>query len=124
MELGNMAFGHSRGEHPIDDRMGYLDDFMPLLDAICEGSIYGTNFENESFEMHPYCWCDEETCKQCGTGEQCNFVHKPSGLAVRWYKYAFRDSYMSKSVDRAGFREIVAECVASLEPNKQQRARP
>lgn len=119
MELGNIAFGHSRGQYPIDDRMGYLEDFEPLLEAVGDGSCYGAHFENDTFEMHPYCWCDEETCPQCGTGKQYNFLHKPSGFAVRWYKYAFRDSYMNQEAGRERFVEIVADCIASL--NKQER---
>lgn len=31
---------------------------------------YGTNFENDVFVMHPYCWCEEPTCLWCA-GCQC-----------------------------------------------------
>lgn len=27
---------------------------------------YGTNFENETFMMHRYCWCEEDDCPWCG----------------------------------------------------------
>jgi hypothetical protein len=26
---------------------------------------YGTNFENESFMMHRFCWCEDEGCLSC-----------------------------------------------------------
>lgn len=114
MELGNLVFGHSHGEFPINDRQGYLDVFAPLLDILSDGTCYGSEFENDVFEMHPYCWCDGDNCKQCGTGEQYNFLHKPSGFGIRWYKYAFRDSYMNQNMGKAKFAKIVAECVKSI----------
>lgn len=122
MELGNMAFGHSRGEFHIDDRYGYLEAFTPLLEAVSGGkdTCYGTEFENDTFEMHRYCWCDGDDCPQCGTGQQYNFLHKPSGFGIRWYKYAFRDSYMSQNADLERFTEIVADCLASVSKKEQE----
>lgn len=114
MELGNMAFGHSRGAVPLDDRQGFGEAFEALLDAMGCGLCYGKHHENEVFYMHPYCWCDYESCPQCGTGEQFNFFHKASRLGIRWYKYPFRDSYLTRAVSVAEFRAIVAECVASV----------
>lgn len=28
-------------------------------------SKYGTTFENEQFLMHPFCWCDRDSCPWC-----------------------------------------------------------
>ncbi len=27
---------------------------------------YGSEFENETFLLHPYCWCEQEDCPWCG----------------------------------------------------------
>lgn len=66
MELGNLAFGHSRGEYPVD--RGLQTTFHEWLDVMGFGS-YGNKkdsdewaFENDTFRMQPYYWGD---C-QCG----------------------------------------------------------
>lgn len=27
---------------------------------------YGEDFENDTFMMHPFCWCEQDTCPWCG----------------------------------------------------------
>lgn len=123
---------------------------------------YGAYFENETFMMHPFCWCDRDDCAWCWgclcpddadiyeiagrrvefeewldeysrtgntkrvyrkdeslacdycRGERVsapNFLHKPSGTAVHWYKYIGR----SMEVDlRGDWRAVLSDCVASL----------
>ena len=51
---------------------------------------YGAEFENEYFKMHPFCWCEKEDCIYCGEAYEPNFIHKPSGLKIWWYKYIGR----------------------------------
>lgn len=43
-----------------------------------------------------------------------NFLHKPSGYALSWYKYPLRDSYANRVVSLAEFRRMIDECVASI----------
>jgi len=43
-----------------------------------------------------------------------NFLHKPSGLELRWYKYPLRDSYMSRPVTPKEWSMICAECMGSI----------
>lgn len=114
MELGNMIFGHSHGELPLDDRYGFSAVFEMLTEALDDEIGYGKHYENAVFYMHPYCWCGGDACPQCGTGEQFNFFHKPSGLGIRWYKYPFRDSYMTHDTTKHEFASIVLECVLSI----------
>ena len=45
---------------------------------------------------------------------QPNFLHKPSGFRVNWYKYPLRDSYMSPPIKLARWREVMAECLESI----------
>lgn len=49
-----------------------------------------------------------------------NFLHKPSGLSLKWYKYPLRDSYMSREVSPREWRAICRECVESLPPHDKR----
>jgi hypothetical protein len=94
---------------------------------------YGENFENDVFMMHRFCWCERADCPWCRDCEceydsdaervvkQCdncknseprapNFLHKPSGAEVRWYKWIGR----SMEVSDGDWPKIIAECIASL----------
>lgn len=239
MELGNMIFGHSRGEWSVPREPAYENPIGMLLDEVrdCFGEdvVYGDGFCNEVFEVRAYYWGDctcgyDERCeawheankhrddcyqtvtrreieahdksigyrpygsfleafnvdseevvpgmvgmtmtpredkardkaydlhrqfedatydKWCahfgldrkfGAAVHCtcdhsdrwdrfasaddhiptcgvvrpNFLHKPSGLELRWYKYPLRDSYMSRQVTSREWRAIIKECLESL----------
>lgn len=45
---------------------------------------------------------------------QPNFLYKPTGFRVMWYKYPLRDSYMTPPVDLAGWCEIMEACRGSV----------
>lgn len=61
MELGNLAFGNSRGNYPIQRDEGWEDQLYRLFDELgCDA--YGTDFENDAFWVMPYYWGD------CGCG--------------------------------------------------------
>lgn len=99
-------------------------------------------FENEVFKMIPFKW-DIEDCT-CGLDDiagdiheekgeyegnkyranhwhdldcrasEVNFLYKPTGFMIKWYKYALRDAYMSQDVSVDKFRDILDECVESV----------
>lgn len=77
---------------------------------------YGVEYENDVFMMHPFCWCERPDCPWC-LGCECeveerggdyvvvdecvnckndntetapNFLYKPTGAEVSWYKYIGR----------------------------------
>lgn len=54
-------------------------------------------------------------CVKHGGENAPNFLHKPSGTEVRWYKYIGRDMAVkvAKGID---VRRVFAECVASVTP--------
>jgi hypothetical protein len=117
MELGNMVFGHSRGEVQMPRQSGFEDELLRLIEELPGGKNaggYGVHFSNDVFEMHPYCWCDKEDCPQCETGEQANFLYKPTGYEIRWYKYILRDAYASAPMKIGKFSEMIDACIASL----------
>lgn len=132
MELGNWFFGNSRGKYPVDRNwqnafvtklwdMGFDSYGCPKYDeSEYEGefkvikSQYGdsdnaTYFENDTFVLMPYYWGDDE--KIC---ELPNFVHKPSGFELSWYKYALCDAYMNKDITFDYLMDIMNDCKRSI----------
>lgn len=118
MELGNFCFGHSRGAWPIPRHEGYEQPLEKLAEAMYPRDEvdyrFTDEFENEVFAVRGYDWGWEE-------GEPLpppNFLHKASGVSVRWYKYPLRDSYASREVPLAEWEAILAECVQSVRKEK------
>lgn len=130
MELGNMLFGNSRGEYPVD-RAEYQDSFHEFLERInCDG--YGfydgpADIENKRggittdiVEINPYWWGDEDDYEEC---EKPNFWYKPLDIKVDWYKYPVRDSYSNiplESIDMNAIFAHIIEHIAELEGEKQK----
>ncbi|MED3792473.1 hypothetical protein P4571_08450 [Niallia alba] len=129
MELGNMIFGNSRGSYPVDrswqeafvtklydmkfdgygipeeDARNYKGEFKTMKSEL--GST--TYFENDTFIIMPYYWGEDDII-----AEMPNFVHKPSGFTLSWYKYALRSSYMNKDITFEELMEIMEDCKKSL----------
>jgi hypothetical protein len=70
---------------------------------------YGVEFENETFMMHPYCWCDGEDCPWCSKNAP-NFLYKPTGYKLRWYKWIGRGEESEGELPNDWF----AKCVESI----------
>lgn len=217
MELGNIIFGNSRGEYPLDRGNGWEEELSRLFDSLDKHRDnswreYGVHFENDTFYTMPYYWGDC-TCgyervewefkelhgKDCyqtelrdmkikagfipnntlgywldppkdwgydkaqkiedriyaklikkfkkpkiGCAIHCtcdyndryaiycnkngypnghklncmlvrhNFFFKPMALAIDWYKYPLRDSYISHNIKLREFRSIIDKCIKSL----------
>ena len=103
---------------------------------------YGQNYENDTFMMHSFCWCDEDTCKWCYScsrdydKEDCpkdafcdddckfyikpapNFHHKKSGFKVWWYKWIGRSSEYNKKTTEKEWLDIINDCVKSIKEGK------
>lgn len=130
MELGNMAFGNSRGKYPVDrdwqdmfckhlyemgfDSRGDIDDENLMKDEIeIPSSVKeewgNTKFENDTFIIMPYYWGDDDYISGLP-----NFVYKPTGFSLSWYKYALRDSYMNHNITKQKLEEYMIECKKSL----------
>ena len=71
---------------------------------------YGCRFENNTFLIVPYCWCEESKCPQCGH-DAPNFLHKPSGSTVHWYKYIGRGQHVDLTIP---WSTIMMDCINSL----------
>lgn len=71
MEIGNLLFGHSRGQFEIERHAGFENELERLFEAYApkrdnSWREYGEEFTNEIFEVHPYYWGD---CT-CGFSER------------------------------------------------------
>lgn len=110
MELGNLFFGNSHGLYHVEPRKEYQDVFVEFLYSInCD--FYGHNddgsdfIDNDTFTLRPYYWGEDECI-----AELPNFVYKPTGLEIKWYKYPMRDAYSNMDVDIEQFKEIIDHC--------------
>lgn len=123
LELGNLLFGHSRGEYELDrdelqqimvdgleacgcDEYGVLDDPSLFLWKNSSGGI-----TTPVFETRPYWWGDEFTAEAVFP----NFKFFKDGTEIRWYKYALRDAYSNHEIDASRLKEIMEACAAEAE---------
>ena len=129
MESGNALFGHSRGKYPLSRGKGFEEVLDSLLEVCAPNNrIYGEVFENEVVAIFPYYWGDctcenEQTHKQDCPIVKPNFLYKPTGFELRWYKYPLRDSYTNQKITLAGFKKIVSACIRSCKadsPNLEE----
>ena len=112
-ELGHMMFGNMAGCHFPLDREAFEKAFQPLMDAGFDsyGYYHGEwGFSNDVFSVQPYWWGDEDAKEASAP----NFLYKPTGLEIRWYKYMLRDAYANKNVSIEEMKEIIAKCVESM----------
>lgn len=90
---------------------------------------YGAYYENDTFMMHPFCWCEKDDCGWCaGIGaipqllrdisntkyneseRLPNFLYKPSGFKMWWYKYIGRGEEQEGKLPKDWYKK----CVDSL----------
>lgn len=88
---------------------------------------YGIAYENQTFMMHPYCWCDEDDCPWCNLGAP-NFHYYPKDFQVYWYKYIGRGMEANYDVARVSdkadeIHRIFGACRWSLRKDQSLKAR-
>ena len=73
---------------------------------------YGTSIDNEWFMMHPFCWCESETCPWCREEDQLpNFHYKPLDFKVSWYKYIGRSMNYNKELTPIECADMLKNCI-------------
>lgn len=65
----------------------------------------GMWYEDDVFIVRPYYWGNAG-----GEGRKPNFVYKPTGFEMHWYKYPLRDAYANKEVTLAQFKAMLEDC--------------
>lgn len=120
MELGNLLFGHSRGSFEVDRDLQDSFEWHQLI-SLSDSDFYGHTsnkikendvggYENEVFAIRPYWWGDDDALQ----AQMPNFLYKPTGFEIRWYKYPFRDSYMNKNLSVKNIKDIFIHCADSI----------
>ena len=126
MELGNLIFGHSRGQYHLDDRDRWQDMFWDYFAHDFDYHMFYIpergdeahttdrgGYENDIFKTNPYYWGDDEDIM-----EEPNFIYKPTGLEIRWYKYPLRDTFFNQDISFEEGKRIFEHCAESI---KSQR---
>ena len=121
---GNLAFGFSRGLFPVE-RDEWETAFRSFL-VSCGFGEYGycypahhagdsryheyteahdAYYEDDVFVLRKYYWGfdDDEAALP-------NFLYKPTGYELRWYKYPLRDAYANKQLAFDQFKAMLDEC--------------
>lgn len=91
---------------------------------------YGVNFENDAFVMRRFYWgdCDcgsdenDEPHKPTCSLERPNFLHKRTGLEIRWYKWIGRDME-AKPETIIDWGAIWTECMESIPREAHEKAK-
>src|SRR3990172_1059388 len=89
-----------------------------IYDRLC--AEFGVDRKND-YVAHCICNYNERRqrfCEENDHDKNCpivrpNFLYKPNGFSIQWYKYPLRDSYMSQNITLDDFRKIVSKCVES-----------
>lgn len=127
IEMGNLLFGHSRGTFSINrevyepmfqrflNEAGFDSYGIPLdgtarnQPLVIRTSGATVEAENDTFIIRPYYWGEDERIMNLP-----NFVYKPKGIEIRWYKYALRDAYCSHNLSAREFDEMLNACLGSF----------
>ena len=120
MELGNRLFGNSRGDFPVDKSLEEL--FVGALNEAgfdSRGICHTWKAEKpapvpyneqatatQHFVVQPYVEDDLENANICP-----NFLDRVTGLKLRWYKHALRDSYANYELTREMLEPILQRFV-------------
>ena len=136
IELGNSLFGHSRGLFHVErgdfervfretllamgfdgyghygyDRDGNRIEDAPHRDCVKKypNKRRDFGFENDTFVLRPYYWGGNSRAAR-----RPNFVFKPTGYQLKWYKYPLRDAYANRNLALADFEEMLKRCAESV----------
>lgn len=90
---------------PSIDEAGIIESMYEVIER--ESHIHF--FDNDVFSLRPYYWGESDEL-----AEKPNFVFKPTGFELSWYKWPFRDSYMSKNISYGEFCDMIDKCKQSL----------
>ncbi len=102
---------------PLFEHMGFYTEWHAFendtfyLNSAGERDCSCPDDHNEDFEQGPHL----PLCR----GVHPNFFHKTTGLAIRWYKHAFRGAYQNQEmVSEGAFHQIYLDCLESLEEDR------
>jgi len=111
-EIGKAVFGAPWGEYDFDSMKDseIIEYMLRIISYFAtDQPCYSGYFENDVFALRPYYWGDDEE-----EAQRPNFLHKKSGLEIRWYKYIGRGMSVNRKICPKCFLEIFVDCLKSL----------
>ena len=122
IELGNLLFGNARGEYHLDDRERWSKMFWNYFQDDFDYHMYYEpeqedrehttergGYENDVFKTNPYYWGEDEDIM-----EEPNFLYKPTGLEIQWYKYPLRDTFFNQDISFEEGEKVFKHCAESM----------
>ena len=70
--------------------------------------------DNEVFSNRYFCWDDPETVESQSECLKPNFLFKPTGFEVTWYKHPFRSMWMNQDLSPREIMHMMALCERSV----------
>lgn len=116
---------HGRSVRPYHLPPGQLEEaseWYVLLD-LCGLDTYGCSldrfsetdgFENSVFSIRPYLWWEPGDKEWETASVMPNFLFKPTGFEIEWYRYPFKDSWMNRPLTLGQVRHIWRLCIQSV----------
>ena len=77
---------------------------------LCLMSPDNSEEDNEVFSNRHYCWDDPETVESQSECLKPNFLFKPTGFEVTWYKHPFRSMWMNQDLSPREIMHLMALC--------------
>lgn len=98
-------------------------DFEQQHDRLTKWAV-ANGYPDAPIGMAFHCDCGKQTAREawyqahphpatCPT-QLPNFVYKPTGFEVSWYKYPFRGATANREISRQELKAMVDDCIASL----------
>lgn len=117
IEIGNLMYGHSRGEYVVPREWeNVFGDFLERNGFDDYGYRGGeSHYENGVFIIRPYYWGDD------AIADLPNFVYKPTGFTMVWYKYPLRNAFASQDIKYSEFVKMLKDCERSMKQINAKR---
>lgn len=112
-------FGGSSGEDRLTHFLRALAHKHRREDEWAEK--YGTQHDDGTWSMHPFCWCEEKECQWC-SDDAPNFLYKPTGFRITWYKYIGRGMEIEGQPDDGMWALVDASDLTRLEEYQKEQA--
>lgn len=111
------------GIHYKQKWQGDYQDRVAIQNAIYEQITSEYGLPMRGCAVHCTCGIDKKVTEMIanlgGHADHCpidkpNFLHKPTGYELQWYKYPLRDAYANRKVTPLEFLRIIFDCLRSL----------
>jgi hypothetical protein len=120
--VGQSWVGAARKDAAMDEWRKAYDKRQKFMEGLYRDLC--AKYKQSKFGCAVHCTCgrDKRYAEFLATDQhdaQCpivrpNFLYKPTGLIIDWYKYPLRDSYSNQPLELTALRGVIDACVASV----------